>query len=380
MNFLNTCRIGRIIPMIVTMAFLLDVAARFIPLDWLSFRAWEALRRYHAPCGPFRADAHYENALSYGDLASMGNMPQYRQYRQEIFSTDRFGFRRNSNRMASASKYGALLMGDSMAVGSGVNDNETLAAELEQHLGTGVYNGAGSDLDPKGLDQILSLARRLKLTKGTVLYEYLERYELPHPEELLGDSDSENTDSSCQHWKTRWSIWYDGFTEVSGLQIIAQRAFKKLENDSILPNIFKFNVVIRTLKKGEPILFYPDDVAIFRLERSVDVSGFKGLAAELGKRNLRLVVILVPTKYTVYQPLLEGADLKKGDSTLYLDVVEKSLKEAHIPVINLANLFREKAQEYYQQNLYIYWQDDIHWNARGIKLAAEEILKEKLIQ
>ena len=360
-------------------AFVLDGAARFFPLDRLSFRAWEALVRYHAPCGPFRANASYENALSYGGLASMGNMPQYRQYRQEIFSTDGFGFRRNSNLMALPSKYEAVLVGDSFAVGSGVNDHETLAAKLEQRLGAGVYNGGDTDPTPPKLDHILSLARRLNITEGTVLYEYLERGNLPRPEDLFGDTRLKKTHSSCQNWMTRFSIWYDGFIEISPLRIIAQQSFKTLHNDFILPNIFKSNVVRKTLKNGEPILFYPPDVTTSRVERPVDVSGFKDLAAELGKHNLRLVLVLVPTHYTVYRPLLKEDDMEKGDQRLYLDAVEKSLKAAHIPVINLVNLFRQKAQEYYRKNLYIYWRDDPHWNARGVELAAEEILKQKLI-
>jgi hypothetical protein len=374
-SFSNRWRIGRIIPLIIAVAFLVDFTARFIPLDWLSFRAWEALRRYHAPCGPFRADAYYENAFSYGDLASLGNLPQYRQYRREIFSTDGFGFRRNSRVMGSPSQYGALLVGDSIAVGTGLNDDETLAAELERYFGNGVYNGAGPESDPQGLDHILTLARRLKLTKGTVFYEYFERYALPTSEELLGGSGS-----TCQNWMNRLSIGYEGFVEVSPLQILGQRIFKKLHNDSILPNPYRSGVVVKTLENGEPILFYPKDVATSRVKRrGVDVSGFKALDAELKKHNLRLVLLLVPTKYTIYRSLLKDDDIKESAPGSYLDVVEKSLREADIPVVNLLSSFKQKAAEDYKSNMYIYWRDDTHWNARGVELAAQEILKQKLL-
>lgn len=382
MSFRNRWRIGHTIPVILVVAFVLDVAARFFPLDWLSFRGWEALVRYHAPCGPFRANASYANSLSYGDLASMGNMPEYRQYRQEIFSTDGFGFRRNSHLLAYPSKYEVILVGDSMAVGTGVNDEATLAAQLEPYLESRVYNGAGPVTDPK-FDHILSLARRLNITNGTVLYEYVERDNLPRPEEIFGDTFSKEKHSACQNLATRLSVWYEGFIETSPLKIIAQQIFRKLQNDSILPNIFKSNVVSKTLRKGEPILFYPPDVANFitnaRTGRSVDVSGLRGLAVELEKHDLRLVVVLVPDKYTVYQPLLKEDDMEKHAQELYLNVVEGALKEAGIPVINLVNVFRQKAQEYYQKDLYIYWRDDTHWNAKGIELAAEEILKQDFL-
>jgi hypothetical protein len=48
-------------------------------------------------------------------------------------------------------------------------------------------------------------------------------------------------------------------------------------------------------------------------------------------------------------------------------------------VVNLATLFGQKAQENYERNLYIYLLDDIHWNAKGIDLAAGEILKQKVL-
>jgi SGNH hydrolase-like domain, acetyltransferase AlgX len=111
----------------------------------------------------------------------------------------------------------------------------------------------------------------------------------------------------------------------------------------------------------------------------VAVDGFKALATELGKHNLRLVVLLVPTKYTVYQTLLQDDDSNNTDPISYVNAVEKSLRDAGIAVVNLATLFGQKAQENYERNLYIYLLDDIHWNAKGIDLAAGEILKQKVL-
>ena len=111
----------------------------------------------------------------------------------------------------------------------------------------------------------------------------------------------------------------------------------------------------------------------------MDADGFKAQATELGKHNLRLVVLLVPTKYTVYQTLLQDDDSNNTDPISYVNAVEKSLTDAGIAVVNLATLFGQKAQENYERNLYIYLLDDIHWNAKGIDLAAGEILKQKVL-
>ena len=380
MPFFPNWRIGRTIPIIIAIIFIVDVAARFFPLDWFSFRAWETLARYHAACAPFRANAHYENPLSYGDLTALGNLPRYRQYRQEIFSTDAFGFRRNSGVNSPAQKFDILVVGDSFMVGAGVNDDETLPAALERHLGVGVYNGAAGFDVHATLNDILFLAQRLNIVRGTVLYEYYQRHDLPLGQYLMSDTAAKN-EEGCRNWLTRFSIWYEGFVEKSPLQIFTQRLFKKLHDDSILPNTFESEVVVKTLRNGEPILFYSRDVATSRLaSRRVDISGFKDLAARLEKHNLRLVVLLVPTKYTVYRPLLKDDDSKKVDPSLYLDLVEQSLRAADIPVVNLLKPFRERAREDYRKNEYIYWRDDTHWNARGVELAAEEILKQKAIR
>jgi hypothetical protein len=370
MMFVKSSRLGWIIPRIILVFFLADIATRLTPLDGLSFRAWEPLRRYRAPCGAFRVNSRYENGSSYGDLASLGNLPAMREYRHEVFSTDGFGFRRNAD-TGNDGPYRALLVGDSMSVGPGLTDNETLAARLERKWRTRVYNGASAETDPQGLNHILFLTQRLHITEGTVIYEYLERHDLPRAEELVDLSSSSSW--PCESWRSRFSVWLEGFSEISGLQIVAERVYKSLSNDLIFPNPFKSSVERKTLKNGEPILFYPEDIRSSRMRRSVDVSGFQEFAAELQKRNLRLVVLLVPNKYTVYGPLLKDDDALEGETPLFLNEVEKALREASIPVVNLVNLFRQKAQEDYKRHVYIYWRDDIHWNSRGVELAAEEI-------
>jgi hypothetical protein len=350
----------------------LDIFARFLPLDNLSFRAWEASTRYHVPCAPFRANVRYENDFSYGDLAAMGNLPQYRQYRREKFSTDGFGFRRNSDR-SSAAAYDVLFIGDSLIVGSGVNDEETLPARLEQHLGVGVYNGGGA-LYPPTLESILRLIGRLRRTNGTVLYEYFERENFPRARILLGQSGAQAL-SECQDWRSRFSVFYDGFVQTSPLQILVQKGYKTLQNDWLLPNASRSEVVVGRLRNGEPMLFYPPDINASRRRGPVDVSGFERLGEELKKRGWRLVVLLQPTKYTVYRSLLKDDDGPVAADKPYLDAVEECLRAANISTVNLLRALQQKAVEDYQQGSYIYWLDDTHWNAAGITVAADEILK-----
>ena len=86
-------QIGHLIPRLLLAVGLLDLGLRFIPVEPLTFRAWEALTRYRPPGAAFEPNRHYENDRAYGDIAAMGNLPEVRQYRREVFSTDAFGFR-----------------------------------------------------------------------------------------------------------------------------------------------------------------------------------------------------------------------------------------------------------------------------------------------
>jgi len=367
-------RIGTLIPAVLVIAFAVDVLARFFPIDALTFRSWEALIRYPAPCGLFRPNAVYENRSSYGDLASVGNYPEHRVYRHEIFSTDNLGYRRNPQSAEPQLPYKILTVGDSFAFGLGLNDHETVAAQLERSLGVGVYNGAAGT-KPATINEILRVARLLNLTKATVLYEYYQEHDLPERAYLFDKSES-NAHLSCATWQNRVKIWYRGFTGVSPLKVLAQQTIKRLHNDKVIPNPMKSEIVVRTLTNGDPILFSPGDIRMSRMQRAVDIGGLKALADHLRRHDLKLTVLLVPTKYTVYRPLLQDDDSSMDNGAIYLDRLENALRAANILTINLLPRFREAASEAYREREYIYWRDDMHWNASAVAAAVEEIGKE----
>ena len=95
----------------------------------------------------------------------------------------------------------------------------------------------------------------------------------------------------------------------------------------------------------------------------------------MARRNLQLVVLLVPDKYTVYGPLLEGNPGDLGGERL-LAAIAQELRKTDIPVVNLTQKFRVSAAEALSRNEYIYWRDDTHWNPLGIKLAAASLWSE----
>src|SRR2546422_4745669 len=169
-------QLGQVIPRLLIVVCLVDIAVRFVSIDPLTFRAWEAVTRYRPSGVAFEPNRRYYNERTYGNVAALGNLPERRQYRTEVFTTDALGFR-NAARVLDA-EVSAILVGDSFAVGAGVNDNETPASQLSRLGGCVVYN-AGGEAWAVVPDRILAVARRLNLRSRLVIRLYAEDAEVP---------------------------------------------------------------------------------------------------------------------------------------------------------------------------------------------------------
>ncbi len=93
-----------------------------------------------------------------------------------------------------------------------------------------------------------------------------------------------------------------------------------------------------------------------------------GVAHGLEGRGERLAVVVLPEKEQIYPDRLpeEWRGRMEGSVRLAEDVVER-LKKAGIPALALHGVFRAAAANGSQ----LYWRDDTHWNAEGIRLGAE---------
>jgi hypothetical protein len=218
------------------------------------------------------------------------------------------------------------------------------------------------------------------MSQGLVIFEYLERCDIPLPPYLPTDPYVPVPDlqDRCQRLDASTVVANVASLcrqfQFSPLQIFCQRTYMFIEDDHILPNSHAKSVVLRTLQNGREMLFYPEDVANYHRSREVShaASYFSWIAEELCKDQLDLLVVLVPEKYSVYQPLVRGAEVAR-EGTLYLDHVEEMAKAAGVPVVNLLSRFRREAADGLDRDQYLYWRDDTHWNPTGIEIAAQEI-------
>src|SRR5579862_6895223 len=214
---------GTVIPAILLAALGSDVVLRSMPLEPFAFRPWEAAIRYHAPDAPFVANQSFRKTRAYGDLAALGDFPQDRQYRSETFTTDSWGYRNPPS--ASEAPPSGLLMGSSFAVGTGVNDEETLSAQLGRELRTTIYNAGGQTPE---LWRIRELERRLDIHRGVVLYEFLERSDAPViPEGEGAPPPKPPLEQVFDRWGLeRTYLFLDGWTAVSPLEVAIGRRYR----------------------------------------------------------------------------------------------------------------------------------------------------------
>jgi acetyltransferase AlgX (SGNH hydrolase-like protein) len=359
---------GTVIPRLLLLVFCGDAVMRLERVDYLSFRAWDPLTAYRPPGAAFEPNRRFERERSYGDLAAMGNLPGLREYRTERFTTDDLGFRNRAD--PAGRRPTAIMVGDSFVVGSGVTDEDSVTSRLGTLSGCRIYNAGGVEPHP---DRILDLARRVGLEGNLVIHQYAEEYEMPA------------VPTGSRRFTQRALAWMSariggvagrarGRLEVSPLAILCERALKRLEDGRLLPNRYAGRVVRGRLVNGDAMLFLAYFVGKLQAPRDVPTAYWTWLRSELRRGGLELVVVIVPGKYRVYRPfLVEPMPTPAAAADDYTDRVQVELRRAGIPVIDLTPALSAAAARDLRTRLYLYWRDDIHWNARGTEVAAAAI-------
>lgn len=361
--------------------FMGDIALRVMPLELVAFRTFEpALRTTGSGPGEFQANKTVRMHRAYGDLAAAANVWRLRQYHDEEFQSDVLGNRNSYNIFDT--KYGGIVLGDSFVVASGVTEAETLSGQLSQIAGARYYN-AGS-VGPLSPDETIYLASLLNLRSGIVVFEVLERLCKYGPHLMteatpVWDTSPKKVEqklgaSSFLPWLTMVQTKLSP-TALSPMRIISRKIIKRLQNGRLQPNPYWNNVLHGTLGSGDDMLFLFDDltgVGDVGPISSAWVRYFEWYNDKLKAHNLKLVVLLVPNKFTVYGPLLRQP-MATAPSERLIGSIAEQLQAKKIPVVNLAADLKARAAQDLPEHRYLYWRDDTHWNAAGISVAADSL-------
>jgi hypothetical protein len=364
-------KLGRVLPSLVLLFFSADVTLRMFPFETWRFNPHTVLVELNRGVGPFEPSAKYEGDVIGGDIANFANLPPIQPRGVATVQTDSLGFR-NPPDLASFGEMDAILVGDSFAYG-GDSYDKTLAAVISKECRLRLYNMAPY-IHPR---DVLGIAQHFRMTQGVVIYELLERGSaLTIPEDIPQVSGPVEQRFLIRHSLTWLVPVVDQLriaAVVSPLEVFSQRAYKRLENDLILPNAEAGKGIVAKLTNGETMYFYEPDVHPVRSPVQKWADFVRWMASVLRERNLDLLVVLVPNKYTVYAPLVAG-QMSAGESqSRYIDSLANELESQHIVTVNLREALQTAAAERLKNNSYLFWLDDTHWNPNGMDVAAQEI-------
>jgi hypothetical protein len=360
-------RIGGILAGITLLALLADGILRLFPIAPFCFRAWEAARHERPRRAAFTPGFRFERDRCFGDLSNMGNLPWIREYHSVKFTVDSLGFR-NPSVPPKGSPPAALLVGSSYSGGAGLLDEDTLSSRLGDLLGAQVYNTAAVPLE---LEEIRDLARQLGMESGWIIYEHTSRNP-PPVRPAPGAPQWKRRPSRDGTWARLGRRW-----QTSRLEILCARLYRLIQDDTWLPNVHRRNVICRTLVDGRTMLFLPSAERKPYEDEEIrqGAAYWKWMAEELARDNLRLALFLVPDKHLVYGPLLrEGAGAFDAEARS-LEILEKEIAAAGVPVCNPLKELRLKAAEELGKGATLYAIDDTHWKASGVRVVAGEVLR-----
>jgi hypothetical protein len=341
-------RCGYLLPRLLLLWAILDIGLRFAPARWYPLH----VNDFAMITGTHRTNVTYQNAHAYGDLATYGNCTACRQYRPESVHIDSRGFANPDSSRA----YDAILVGDSFGLGVQQSAGETLASQISSRTGLSVYNACrvGRAISREDL---MALIDELGIANGIVFFELMDR-------------SLSATDSSAEEPKlNRLDRWYKN-AEYSPLANISRDIVGRLYDGHFMPNPYTARIVRKLLPGGQTLLFFPEDLE--RTEPSRTEWWAKYLTVlnkELRQRNFQLIVILLPSKYTVYQALIR--DATKTDKSEALKELEEKLHG--LPVVNTSPALQQAAADELAHGRLLYWRDDTHWNAEGVRVAAEQL-------
>lgn len=352
--------------LVLLLAGFVDIALRFIPLELLSYRPWEAARVAAFADGPFAPNLSISMEKSVGDLAYLANRRDLATYQLETFETDRCGFRNPPELLESGKPVDILLLGDSFSLGNRASEDATPRARLAHYTGLRVY-----DLSTKVLDKdaIQAFLKQTNTGSATALLFVMERV---HHYFSLSPS---HTTQLCDE-TSEASNYLKGVRKIvssfgtSRLEILAQRALRTLENDTILPHRPDPRVAQLTLRDGRSMLFWKEDIAI-AANRSDEIeigAHLEAFTENLQALNLKPIIVLVPNAYSVYHNHLANPPLPLQTPS-YLQRLARILEEKNIPIVSLESVLQDAASLQLESGQMVYWTDDTHWNKLGIDIA-----------
>jgi alginate O-acetyltransferase complex protein AlgJ len=341
---------------------LLGVEIFILPIDFFTFRVWEALvvRKLELLLpGPFYPNMRVLKEEE-GDLT---HHTRYALRRRVVWATDRQGYRHEDPGLLL---HPILIVGESEVVGTGLTQEEILSAVLERRLGIGVY-----PLAPGSINSFLR-QRRFAEHPPRVLI-------LTRPERSITDLSRIRSgltrtpgplSGKVLEARTRLKEKLEGTRWIQKLGVLLDRLYKSPMLHSLRANLRRgLSPSAGSSLKSEVT---PRGLIFFLQGRQVEPEVSSSLFDDtlrtlksyhdlLQDRKIRFIFLPIPEKETFFYESL-GLQAPR-----FLDRLHSKLQEMGIETIDLRPAFAEALQ---RSSLLPYQTDDTHWSAEGVRIAA----------
>ncbi|HYP15221.1 MAG TPA: hypothetical protein VEQ63_14930 [Bryobacteraceae bacterium] len=358
----------------------LDIGLRFLPADWLELRPVLAAVRLPSPHGPFAPNLRIYAEHFTGEAALEANIPT-RENRPPIhFSTDSRGFRLNPYAPEGKPPEVLVWRGASFTYGASLSDQETLPAQLTKFTGLSALNAGRFFLDPDGLPELDWLLNELPSKPSTVVYVHLEHAQVGGVgQRANGKFLGTDLPDPRQSLQLRYASRVAGTWErMSPFEILFTRAFKSVSNDRILPNPYRRNVQPMHLPDGTDLLMRNYEMQSAARQRNASEIRETGdqlvaMTQELRRRGMDVLVLLLPSRQTLYSPWLRESGGLEAPAHDYLNSLEHTLASTDIAVVNGLDVLRQDMETQISSGDLSFYRDDNHWNPKGVRRVATAV-------
>lgn len=343
--------------------FIMSAVELSLPVNYFSHRFWESINVYNRAGRILLPGPFYPNMkVSMVETGDLGVHTPYEVNKNVEWITNKNGYR---TALSPDDHYDVVLVGDSLAVGSGLDQKDTAAEVLSRGLGKNVY-GMGGIL----MTELLHSGYLEKDKPKTIVLIQMERdltdvsnFSVNYKHNII----------SYSHDLVQKFINYFHLEKLNSAFILLDRFLKQNMYHYFKANtqyFFESKPVIKY--DASSMLFYQGDIAnkeVPKKDFDLTVSKIVEVDRALKAKGIQFIFVPVPNKETVYWDVLPN----KTKPHFIPDLV-KALNEKGVIAINTQDQFLKAT---IKENKVLYHTDDTHWNKYGVletmKLVAQLI-------
>jgi len=326
----------------------------FLPVDFFTFRAWEALNVKESLGilnGPFFPDRVLTKTETRGELK--GHSACATEKKDVLWMTDKYGYRKAN---VPVKKFPVVVIGDSNIAGAGLTQDDMFSEVLERKLHTPVYPIAS-----RSVRHIFNHGLIRQSPPDVIILANIERnlsgirYKLPK--------------NAC-------------FEKLSGCNkiMLDVQLNESLQSAAVVVNrILKSNMLHYVRARinqyhfpgsGEdrnaecPILFLQGSAANREVpDEIIDATAktIKQYSDFFTSQNIRFIFLPIPNKENIYYRYLGTS------KPAFLESLIRKLRSLNVEVIDTQKAFDEASSK---ANVMLYDKDETHWNKAGVAIAA----------